>query len=183
MKRISSKKVAFVATIGALGNALSWLSVYLATIIHPQIALDLSHIGTFIGALNLGPSYGFLIGCLVSITPYYRFGVTGLLGAIFGLFVIVEKGLTGFFSGILKKRTRPFVAVVLGYIPESIIMYFTLIHGTAIFVSPHVSEIFQSIILVIVIKAWIEIISMGFLMEIIQRNKGLQHFIKSLNVE
>ncbi|MGC8849697.1 MAG: hypothetical protein ACP5QI_04405, partial [Candidatus Bathyarchaeia archaeon] len=60
-----SSRVAFIASMGALGNILALLSMYLAPI-HPQVCLDLSHIGTFLAALQYGPALGFMAGALVA---------------------------------------------------------------------------------------------------------------------
>lgn len=178
----TTKEIAFIAMMGAMGNILSALSAYIGNL-HPQIAFDLSHIATFIAALYLGPLSGFVTGCIASFFPYYRFGVAGFLGPIVGLLVIVEKGSTGLFSGILARRVRPFFAVILGYIPECILMYITLVHLTAIFyflVLPNAALIFSGIFLTILTKAWIEIIIMGFLMEIVNLNRAFRQLLISI---
>jgi len=178
----TSKEIAFIATMGAMGNVLSALSAYIGNI-HPQIALDLSHIATFIAALYLGPLPGFLTGCIASLFPFYRFGLTGLLGPILGLLIIFEKGLSGLFGGMLAKKVRPFFAVILGYIPESILMYITLVHLTALLyflVPPNAAVIFAAIFLTILSKAWLEIFTISFLMELINLNQSFRQLLMNI---
>lgn len=178
----TSKEIAFIAIMGAMGNALSILSAYIGNI-HPQIALDLSHVATFISALYLGPISGFVTGCIASLFPFYRFGLTGLLGPVLGLMIIFEKGLTGLFAGMLAKKVRPFFAVILGYIPECILMYITLVHLTAFLyflVSPNAAVIFAAIFLTILSKAWLEIFVMAFLMELINLNQSFRQLLTSI---
>ncbi|MFQ5758220.1 MAG: ECF transporter S component [Candidatus Bathyarchaeia archaeon] len=178
----TSKEIAFIATMGAMGNALSMLSAYIGNF-HPQIALDLSHVATFISALYLGPLYGFVTGCIASLFPFYRFGLTGLLGPVLGLMIIFEKGLAGLFAGILAKKVRPFFAVILGYVPECILMYITLVHLTALLyfmVPPNAAVIFAAIFLTIFSKAWFEIFVISFLMELFNLNQSFRQLLASI---
>ena len=175
----TSREIAFIAMMGAAGNALSMLSTYVGNI-HPQIALDLSHVATFISALYLGPLSGFVTGCIASLFPFYRFGLTGLLGPVLGLMVIFEKGLTGLFAGILARKVRPFIAVILGYVPECILMYLTLVHLTSVLyflALPDAATIFGAIFLTIFFKAWLEIFVMSFLMEVINLNQSFRQLL------
>jgi len=176
----SSKEIAFIAMMGAMGNVLSALSAFVGNF-HPQIALDFSHVATFIAALYLGPLSGFVTGCIASLFPFYRFGLTGLLGPILGLLVIVEKGVTGLFAGMWAKKVRPFFAVILGYVPECILMYATLVHLTAFFYflcPPNAAVIFAAIFFTAIFpKAWVEIVTLAFLMEILNRSRSFRQLL------
>lgn len=179
-KTFTTKKIAFVAIMGALGNILALLSTYLGNI-HPQVALDFSHIATFIVALNMDPLQGFVTGCLVSIVPFYRFGLAGWLGPIIGFTIIPLKGLSGLFGGVVSKRFRPFIAVTLGYLPESISTYIVLRYLTALFLPAEIAGFLTDpLVLGILFKAWIEIVIIAFLMELINRNKSLNRFFQIL---
>jgi len=178
----SPKELALIVTMGALGNALALTASYLGNI-HPQVALDLSHIATFIIALNLGPLAGFTTGCIAGLFTYYRFGIMGSFGPFFGLLIIPLKGITGLFSGLLAGRTRPLFAVTLGYIPESVGTFLYMRYFAALFLPAEVMQFIIPIISTVLIKAWVEIFVLAILMEIIQRNQGIQHFIKSTRVK
>ena len=174
--RLRSKDVAIIALMGALGNVLATITTYLGTI-HPQIAFDLSHLATFIVAIFRGPTMGAIVGAIVSLEPFYRFGITGWLGPIVGLSFIPGKAMTGYFSGILAKRMRPILAVLLGYVPECIFTYITLKYITMLII-PHIALFFtDAIIFTILTKAWLEIIFLGFFMEIIARNKAVKQWL------
>ncbi len=178
----NSKEIALIVIMGALGNVLALTASYLGNI-HPQVALDLSHIATFIIALNLGPLAGFTTGCIAGLFTYYRFGVIGAYGPFLGLLIIPLKGITGIFSGLLARRTRPLFAVTLGYIPESVGTFLYMRYVAALFLPAEVMQFIIPIITTVLIKAWVEIFVLGALMEIIQRNQALQHFIKSTRAQ
>jgi hypothetical protein len=150
---------------GLLGNLLAYLSALLITV-QPQIAFDLSHVATFTVALYLGPYYGLLAGALVAIYPYIEFGVMGIYGPFLGLAIIVGKAMTGFFCGLLASRTRPYLAVAFGYIPEFL---FTLVFlkATQLWVAPDALtwEMISSILL----KGWIEVLILSFVLETVSR--------------
>ncbi|MEM2122606.1 MAG: hypothetical protein QXE79_03115 [Candidatus Bathyarchaeia archaeon] len=163
-----SSKVAFIASMGALGNVLALLSMYLAPI-HPQVALDLSHIGTFLAALQCGPSLGFIAGALVALTPFYRFGVAGWYGPLLGSLIIPGKALTGLGFGLASKKFRPFIAGLIGFIPEFIFLYAFLKHITVYFIPSLANYMTDIVILSILAKAWVEIAAIGIITEIIIR--------------
>lgn len=150
---------------GLLGNLLAYLSALLINV-QPQIAFDLSHVATFAVALYLGPYYGLLAGALVAIYPYIEFGVMGIYGPFLGLAIIVGKAMTGFFCGLLASRTRPYLAVAFGYIPEFL---FTLVFlkATQLWVAPDAltGEMISSILL----KGWIEVLILSFVLETVSR--------------
>ncbi len=149
---LNSKSVAFTSIISALGAVLS-LSVF-AIQINPQVALDLSHIGTYIVAIGGGPFLGAIAGALVGIIPAFRFANVGL---------IIGKSLTGFAVGAIYfalRRIKLFkenkklafipilIAGIVGYLPEYV---FTIWDLNVIVHMP------LEVIFLILAKAWIEI--------------------------
>jgi riboflavin transporter FmnP len=167
-----SSRLTFTASMGALGNVLALLSMYLAPI-HPQVALDLSHIGTFLAALQCGPSLGFLAGALVALTPFYRFGVAGWYGPLLGSLIIPGKALTGLGFGIASKKLRPLIAGPIGFIPEFLYLYAFLKYITVYFIPSLANYMTDAVILSILAKAWVEIIAISLITEIILRRRIL----------
>ncbi|MHA1271556.1 MAG: hypothetical protein ACTSPY_17315 [Candidatus Helarchaeota archaeon] len=164
-KIINSKSIAFVSIMSALGTLLALISVYLVPIVGNQVALDLSHIGTYIVALSGGPLLGLITGAIVGFLPSYRFAnpaiipgkmMTGLfVGLIFGLFQKIEK--------IKKNQFLTTIVLVvsglLGYIPEFIFTWWDMTYIVGLD--------FNTIVLPTLIKAWIEIVLITLLMAII----------------
>jgi len=170
---LRSKDIALLALMGALGNIIAAITTYVGTI-HPQIAFDFSHLATLLVAVFRDPIMGAIVGAMISLEPFYRFGVTGWLGPIVGLSFIPGKAMTGYTAGILARRTRPVLAVLLGYVPECIFTYITLKYITMLLI-PTVAPFFTDVVIfTILTKAWIEIVLLGFLMEIIARNKAIK---------
>ena len=162
--------VAFVASMGALGNVLALLSMFIAPI-HPQIALDLSHIGTFIAAMYCGPSWGFVTGAIVALAPFYKFGVLGWYGPLIGAMIIPGKAITGFSFGLLVRKLRPFPSAILGFIPEFVFTYAFLKYVTLFFLPNLAGFMTDAVIFAILIKAWFEVFVMAFVVEAIYRKK------------
>ena len=172
----AGRQVAFVASMGALGNVLALLTVSIPTPVS-QVALDLSHVATLIVALYSGPVLGGITGALVSVVPFYRFGVTGWFGPVVGFLIIPLKSLTGITAGVLGKRLRPGLATLLGYVPECVATYayFTVIVP---FFLPDVAQyITQGFIILVLSKAWLELGIIAVIMEAIKRRNIVDRLI------
>jgi len=172
----AGRQVAFVASMGALGNVLALLTVSIPTPVS-QVALDLSHVATLIVALYSGPVLGGITGALVSVVPFYRFGVTGWFGPAVGFLIIPLKSLTGITAGVLGKRLRPGIATLLGYVPECVATYayFTVIVP---FFLPDVAQyITQGFIILVLSKAWLELGIIAVIMEAIKRRNIVDRLI------
>jgi len=174
---LNSKSIAFLSVMSALGVVLAFLSLYTLPI-GPGVAIDLSHVGTYIVALSGGPILGTITGAIVGLIPAFRFANPAL---------IPGKVLTGFSVGfiyyILSNRIDSFkkngpikilgvlIAGILGYIPE---MVFTIWDLNIVIGFP------EAVVIEILIKAWIEIIVISVLMSIILNIKNISDLIKSL---
>ncbi len=171
MVKMTSRNLSRYAVLsgmfGALGNALAILSMEVGNL-HPQIALDLSHIGTVAAAFTMGPWWGGLTGALVSLVPFVRFSLMGFIPIPVGLLIFPGKAMTGIFVGLIGRKLRPLLAVPLGYIPESAFTYLVLVL-TAKYVLPPEQAVYLSrgVILGILGKAWVEILVMAVIAEII----------------
>lgn len=165
MGQINNSRIAFSAILGAFGNVLAIFSTVIGNI-HPQIAVDLSHISTVIAAFTIGPIWATLVGFLISVVPFIRFGLMGSLGPVVGSLIFPGKALTGLFTGLIAtKINRPSVALLLGYIPECLFTWATFKLWIPI-LAPQLSNwITDAIIYGILVKAWIEIIVIGIISE------------------
>ncbi len=166
MAQRSPKSLAVAAVLGALGNVLAIFSMVLGNI-HPQVAVDLSHVATISAAYILDPIWAMLVGALISIVPFVRFGLLGSLGPIAGSLIFPGKALTGLFSGLLAGKVKhPFIALTIGYVPESIFTWASFKLWIP-FIAPEVSSwLTDAIIFSILIKAWIEILFIGVISEV-----------------
>lgn len=185
----SARKLAFVAVMGALGNVMFVIS---QTIFKTgSIALDLSHIGTFIAAIYGGPLVGLFTGFIVGIGPGFYFGYLGASQGLLGLIGLpVGKALTGLTTGYLARilkidssnhpSWRVAVATLAGYIPEAIftVLYFEylvviLLPSVAIYLTP-----LLPFIATLLTKAWIEIGILTVFMSALVGNKGFNEFVR-----
>ena len=187
-RSMNTRTVAFVALMGALGNTMFVVS---QTIFRTgSIALDLSHIGTFIAAMFGGPLVGLATGFLVGIGPGIYFGYLGANQGLLGLIGLpVGKALTGLTVGYLAQilkidsanhsSWRVIIATLVGYVPEAVftIVYFEyfvalLLPSVAAYLTP------WSFIVSILAKAWIEIGILTAFMVALVGNDGFNDFVR-----
>ena len=176
----AGRQVAFVASMGALGNVLALVTLSIPTPIG-QIAFDFSHIGTLIVALYGGPLLGGMAGAIVGMAPYYRFGVAGMFGPLLGLMIIPGKSLTGITAGLLARKLRPALATMVGYVPEAVFTFCYFEWIAPFFLGPESGAFVVSLVIPIIAKAWVEMFVIAIVMELIKRQHILGRLVPSTN--
>lgn len=176
----AGRQVAFVASMGALGNILALLTLSIPTPMS-QIAPDLSHVATLIVALYAGPVLGGITGAIVSIVPFYRFGVTGWFGPLVGFLIIPLKSLTGITAGFLGRRLRPSTATLLGYVPECVSTYLYFVLVVPFFLPEVAQYITAGFVALVLSKAWVELGIIAVIMEAIKRRDIVSRLISNTN--
>ena len=187
----TSKGISFIALMAALGNVLSFISIQLSPII-PQIplgpisfslALDFSHLATFIAAVIGGPIVGGLVGLVGGFVAAFQFGFsTGNI--LSGICLPLGKAMTGVAAGFLLKRlnTEKFkmmLGTVLSYIPEAIFTAIIFVYlYPAFYGFPQALAI--TVAVEILIKAFVEMLIMGALLSFLIGSKGFQSFKTSI---
>ncbi|MBS7614407.1 ECF transporter S component [Candidatus Bathyarchaeota archaeon] len=156
-----------------------------------SIALDLSHITTFVSALYGGPAIGGLTGIIGGFVAANEFGFSkGNL--ITGFTLPLGKALTGVVAGIVMTAMRlkdknhhqvHFVSsTLISYIPEAIytvfifLAVFPMIFGTPVFV-------LYPIVVGILIKALVEMVAEGVLLLTLANNQGFTTMVKSFFIK
>lgn len=196
--RFSAKSLAFIGVMGALGNVLSALTIFLTPLVPPiplgpisiSLALDLSHVTTLIGAFYGGPVIGGLTGLVGGLVAANEFGFKqGNLITGFGL--PIGKAITGISAGLLmklvgvlrKERSRLLIipTVFVSYVPEAIYTAFLFLA-----ILPRTlgvpAIIFTPILTTILIKAFIEMIVMGLILSGLLSNRSFSVFVKKFFV-
>jgi hypothetical protein len=179
--RFSNKTIAYIAFMAALGTAVSIITINMVQLGVTQIALDLSHLGTFLVAIPGGPILGAITGLIAGIYPGIAFGyIWGQLGIVGLIGLPVGKGITGFASGVLQRTLkRPFLSVTAGYVPECLFTIWLFVFLVPI-MTPIPAEFVLIIALGIVTKAWIEILFMGFVMETVFLSRGIVSLLRTI---
>jgi len=183
MRRFNSKKLVFIAVMSALGNILAGISIYLGPI-SPGVALDLSHVATFIAAIYGGPVIGFLVGLFGGIFSGVYFGPLGNLSWLGLIGLPLGKSLTGLTTASfyrlfnVKQRSRQSILTLLivffSYIPECLFTVFFFLN-----IMPYFLGLGGGLTMLwfILPKAWGEITLMSFLMAALVGNEGFSTFI------
>ncbi len=191
MKNLGSKSLTFVAIMAALGNVLSFITTQLAPIapniplgpVSVSLALDISHLTTFIAALFGGPIIGGVTGAVGGLVAAFEFGFSkGNLITGFGL--PLGKALTGIAAGYLFQKydadswVKTVLITVVSYIPEGLLTLILFryllppVTGMPIGLATLIG--FQ-----IVVKAFIEMILLGLILTQIINNAGFKVFAES----
>jgi hypothetical protein len=186
-QQTGSKNLMFIAIMAALGNVLSFVTMQLTPIV-PNIplgpvtvslALDISHLTTFIAAIYGGPIVGGLTGAVGGLVAAFEFGFSQG-NIVTGIGLPLGKAMTGVAAGYVFKRIKEvpfanFIAAVLSYIPEAILTYvlfkYLLPPATGIPIGIAVAISIQ-----IIVKALIEMIILGGLLTWLTGNLGFRSF-------
>ncbi len=177
--------------MGALGNFLGIVPIFLVRIPTPgvsQVAFDFSSVVVVLVAIFAGWRMGALTGLIAGLGPMVMFGyVYGSTGLI-TILLPVGKALTGFVVGLISqssgstRRLRtPYVilAVLAGFIPEAILIWFYFVNIVPLFVSGG-SYWAPALALPVFVKAWAEMIIIAFLAVALTGNTGFRSFLESL---
>lgn len=162
--------------MSAVGISLSALSVNHATfVVVPGmggVALDFSHIATFIGALFGGPFIGAIVGLLGGVYAgyYFGYGIGGGLGLLSLVGLPLGKALTGMVAGFIYGRLRigsdsrryllALPMTLVSYIPESIYTVFYFLYLVPFFYAYSMAFMIP----LVLPKAWFEVAVMSILM-------------------
>ncbi|MBD3173468.1 ECF transporter S component [Candidatus Bathyarchaeota archaeon] len=191
MTKLESKQITFIAIMGALGNVLSFLTTQLVPLapniplgpVSVSLALDISHLATFMAALFGGPAIGGITGAVGGMVAAFEFGFSkGNL--VTGIGLPLGKALTGYTAGLLFKRyeidnvVKSAILIIIAYIPEGIL---TLILFR--FLLPVVSGIPVNVSTLIgaqiVVKAVIEMAVLGFILIGLITSNGFTEYVES----
>jgi branched-subunit amino acid transport protein len=195
VKLSSTKSWVFIGIMATLGNVLSGLSILSAPILPAvslgpysiSLALDLSHLTTFIGSLYGGSSIGGLTGLIGGLVAANEFGFSQG-NIVTGFTLPLGKALTGIAAGFLmralglqerSRRRVPFIAsTLISYIPEAIftvfifLSIFPLVFGT-------LASALYPIVASILIKASIEMVAEGTVLLALSSNQGFVWMMKN----
>ena len=191
MNKLGSKSLTFIATMAALGNVLSLVSTQLTPIapniplgpVSVSLALDISHLTTFIAALFGGPIVGGVTGAVGGLVAAFEFGFSkGNL--VTGIGLPLGKAMTGLTAGWLFQRyqvdstVKAAALTVTAYIPEAVltIILFRYLLPVAMGLPIGIATVigFQ-----IIVKACVEMVILGVLLVKITSNKGFKGYAES----
>ncbi len=174
---MGSKTLAFAATMAALGNALSFLSIQLTPLapsiplgpVTVSLALDLSHLSTFIASLFGGPVVGGLTGLLSGLVAAFEFGFSQG-NVVTGIGLPLGKAMTGVAAGyvfrLLNAEGSPIrlvASTVASYVPEALLTL-ALFRYVLPVVAGLPAGLATAIAFQIVVKAFFEMILLGLIL-------------------
>ena len=191
MNQLGSRSLTFIAIMAALGNVLSFITTQLAPIapniplgpVSVSLALDISHLTTFIAALLGGPVIGGITGAVGGVVAAFEFGFSkGNFVTGFGL--PLGKALTGIAAGFLFKRydldslLKAALLAMASYIPEGVLTLVLFRYLLPPFTGMPIG-LATLIGYQIVVKAFIEMILLGLLLRQIISNAGFKAYVES----
>ena len=191
MSKFTSKTVSFIAVMAALGNVLSYVSIQLTPLVPSislgpvsfSLALDLSHLTTFISSIFGGAYIGGLVGLIGGLVAAFEFGFSK--GNILsGIAIPLGKAMTGVAAGFIFKKyhleLKNYLLVVgtlLSYIPEGIFTYvfFSVIYPI---IYPVYFDIVNIVAIPIIVKASFEMVFLGLILIGFFGNKNFVKYSK-----
>jgi len=187
--KLGSKGLVFAAMMAALGNVLSFLSMQLAPIapnvplgpFSVSLALDLSHLATFIASLFGGPLVGGLTGLVGGMAAAFEFGFSkGNL--VTGVGLPLGKAMTGVAAGYVFRwlyggggAARLVASTVVSYVPEALLTLVLFIYLLPLLTGLSV-EFATVFAFQIVVKAFAEMVILGLILSGMVRNLGFRAF-------
>jgi len=174
---IGSKGLVFAAMMAALGNVLSFLSVQLAPIapniplgpVSVSLALDLSHLATFIASLFGGPLVGGLTGLVGGLVAAFEFGFSKG-NIVTGIGLPLGKAMTGVAAGYVFRRLhgeggagRLVASTVVSYVPEALLTFALFIYVLPPLTGMPVA-VATAVAVQIVVKAFAEMVILGLIL-------------------
>ncbi len=189
--KLHSKALVFAAMMAALGNVLSFVSMQLAPVapniplgpVQVSLALDLSHLSTFIASLAGGPVIGGVTGLIGGLVAAFEFGFSkGNLVTGFGL--PLGKAMTGIAAGYLFKSVYRegspgtlIVTTVVSYIPEALLTLVLFRYLLPPLMGLPMS-LATAIAVQIIVKAFIEMALLGVIMAGMVNNLGFRNYTR-----
>ena len=190
---LNTKKITFIAMMAAMGNVLSLISIRMAPLVPSiplgpgltfSLALDLSHIATFIAALFGGPIVGGLTGMIGGMIAAFEFGFSqGNFLTGFGL--PIGKALTGIAAGVIMKRLEErgdvmyVIGTILSYIPEALVTVVIFMYLFPLFI-PFSDQWVTIFTIQILVKAFVEMVIMGVILMRVMGNRGFKVYVQGL---
>lgn len=188
-KKTGSKNLMFIAIMAALGNMLSFITTQITPFapniplgpVTVSLALDISHLTTFIAAMFGGPIVGGMTGAVGGLVAALEFGFSKG-NIVTGIGLPVGKALTGITAGyvfkwIKESKYSTYLSTVISYVPEAVLTYvlfkYLLPTATGIPVGLAVAISIQ-----IIVKAFIEMVILGGLLNWLTENQGFKGFIE-----
>ncbi len=167
-EKINARLIAFISLMGALGNVLALFSIPIPSPLpYPRIELCFSSFATLFVAVVIGPIAGAITGALGTILTTIRIG---------NPFIPIGHLILGYVTGRLARKFRPIIACLLGEVAESPWIWFSVIFWAHIVAKVPLS-ILIPIIIVINIKAFIDVFISSLIVELILRG-GIESLIK-----
>jgi len=185
--RINSKSLMFIAIMASLGNVLSFITMQLTPIapniplgpVTVSIALDISHLTTFIAAIYGGPVIGAITGAIGGLVAAFQFGFSQG-NIVTGIGLPVGKALTGLTAGYVfnwfqESKYPNVISAVVSYIPEGILTYVLFKYLLPVTTGIPVG-IAVAISVQIIVKALIEMVILGVMLTGLTENAGFRGF-------
>lgn len=162
MKRFSTRLVALIATQGALGNILGVLSIRLPSAPGTTVEFHLSALPSLLVAVSVGPIPGAITGFLSLIMATMKIG---------NVFIPFGNALLAGIAGIFANKLKfsPSLSGALAMI----------CYTPYIWLACTIYNIPQALIAFIVVKAFIEVMISGIIIELILSKREVKNFLES----
>lgn len=161
MERLSARLVALIAVLSALGNVLGYLAIRLPSAPGTTVEFHLSALPSLLVAVSVGPISGAITGFISVIMATMQIG---------NVFIPFGNALLAGMAGLIahKLKFSPPVSGALAMVPYTPYMWFACL----------AYNVPQAVIAFIVVKAFIEVLISGTVIELILRRREVRNFLE-----
>ncbi|MDW8023989.1 MAG: hypothetical protein RMJ15_09695 [Nitrososphaerota archaeon] len=161
MEKLSARLVALIAVLSALGNILGYLGIRLPSAPGTTVEFHLSALPSLLLAFSVGPMSGAITGFLSVIMATMRIG---------NVFIPFGNALLAGIAGLIahKLKFSPPVSGALAMVP----------YAPYIWAACLVYNVPPAVIAFIIVKAFIEVLISGTIIELILRRHEVRNFLE-----
>jgi len=158
--KFSTRLVALVAVLSALGNVLGYLGIRLPSAPGTTVEFHLSALPSLLLAVSVGPILGAATGFLSLIMTTLRIG---------NVFIPFGNALLAGIAGLVAQKFKfsPTVSGALAMLPYTPYMWFACM----------VYNVPQAVIAFIIMKAFIEVLISGVIIELMLHRPEVKNFL------
>ncbi len=166
----SVKRLVFIIIMGALGNVLGMLSISIPAPPPLRLELHFSQLTPLLVGISIGPIDGAITGALSLIVATLK---------IKNPLIPLGNAILAGIAGLASRKFRPVLAAIVGEIAETPFIWFSMILWVYLVCGVPL-EVLIPIIIVVNIKAFIEVLISSIVIEILLRSKEIRFLLSSI---
>ena len=165
-----TKRFVFIVIMGGIGNILGMVSLSLPVPSPMRLELHFSQLTPLLVGISMGPLDGAIVGMISLIVATVKIG---------NPMIPLGNAILAYVAGLMAKRFRPLIAGMIGEIAETPFIWFSMIIWVHIVCGVPL-EVLVPIILMVNIKAFIEVFISSLVIEVLLKSKEIRRLLNAI---